>query len=130
MSEENEKSESEESEVLAQRLGERFEKKKEEGEDVSRLGERFLKREEDTSEEPLDTSEVSSKEMEAEAKDFFNEIVGISENHPELENIKISELKKILAEIGMEHPEEVIKKLKKENKSIERREIKEEYTTY
>lgn len=130
MSEEADKSESEESEVLAQRLGERFEKKKEEGEDVSRLGERFLKKEEDTSKEPLDASKVPSEEMEAEAKDFFNEIVGISENHPELENIKISELKKVLAEIGMEHPEEVIKKLKKENKSIERREIKEEYTTY
>lgn len=130
MSEENEESESEESEVLAQRLGERFEKKKEAGEDVSRLGERFLKREEEAPKEPLDTSKVSSEDMEAEAKDFFNEIVGISEDHPELENVKISELKKILAEIGMEHPEEVVEKLKKENKSIERREIKENYTTY
>jgi|GEM_PF-2530617 len=130
MSEDNEENESEESEVLAQRLGERFEKKKEEGKDVGRLGERFLKREKGAPKEPMETSEISSEDMEAESKEFFNEIVGMSENHPELENVKISDLKKILAEIGMEHPEEVIKKLKKENKSIKRREIKEEYTTY
>ncbi len=130
MNKERKNESSEQSDDLANRLGRRFKKKKESGEEVSRLGERLVDREDKAPEGSLEAPDISAEDLESEAKDFFNEIVGMSENHPELENVKISELKKILAEIGMEHPEEVIKKLKKENKSMERREVKKKYTTY
>lgn len=126
MAEEENKGSDEASE-LADRLGRRFKKKKDAGEDVGRLGARLARREEpETVEEP----DISTEDMSGEAEDFFNELVSISDNYPELESVKISELKHVLAEIGMNHPEEVIKKLKKERKSVERKEIKEKYTTY
>ncbi len=127
-----EKEESDEATELADRLGSRFKKKKESGEDVSRLGERLARREEEpeSKAEAVEESSISTGDLSEEAEDFFNELVSLSENYPELENVKISDLKKVLAEIGMKHPEEVIQQLKKDKRSIERKEIKDEYTTY
>ncbi len=130
MAKEEEKKESDETTELANRLGSRFKQKKESGEDVSRLGQRLASREEGSSSESMEEASVSTTEMGAEAEDFFNELVSLSDDYPELENVKLSDLKHVLAEIGMKHPEEVIKQLKKDKKSIERKEIKEKYTTY
>lgn len=122
--------ESDEATELASRLGRRFKEKKEAGEDVSRLGERLASREGESASETIDKSSVSAEDMGIDAKDFFDELVSLSESYPELENVKLSELKQVLARIGMEHPEEVIRQLKKEKRNIEREKIKDEYTTY
>ena len=113
---------------LANRLNERIEKQNESGKETTRLGDRLSQRIEEYAkkreEEPVSEEEAMG------ATDFFEEITRLAEKHPELENVKVSELKKAISQTGMSHPEEVIDKLRKKEYNTRLREMEDEWVTY
>ncbi|KXB07804.1 hypothetical protein AKJ56_02310 [candidate division MSBL1 archaeon SCGC-AAA382N08] len=96
---------------------------------TEKLGDRFNKRIEEL-EERRKKGEVGLEEKKKELTDFFEEITRHTEKHPELENVKVSELKKAITQVGMSHPEEVIDILRKKEHKTKPREMEEEWITY
>lgn len=122
-----EKNEDKESEAkkLANRLSDRM-KKKATGSKPSRLGDRLSKRKKGGKKET-----TTSKDTKADIPvDFFEEFERLAENHPELKNVKMSELKKVISRIGMTHPEEVAEALRGEEFRSEVRKKKENWVTH
>ncbi|MFP4006125.1 MAG: hypothetical protein ACLFUR_05360 [Candidatus Hadarchaeia archaeon] len=127
MAKEENNLDSEEANQLANRLGRRREKKEETDYDIDRLGNRLANRLREFDEEDLSPSKG---EVEGRAADFFNELMQITEKYPELRRTTVTELKEIIARIGMQHPEEVIRELKKEKGPSEVDEYRDRYVTY
>lgn len=117
----------EEANELADRLGRRREKEQESSGDLGRLGNRLANRLREFEEEDLN---APPGEMDEKASGFFNELMRISEKYPELKGTTVTELREIIARIGMQHPEEVIRELKKEKGPSEVEELRDKYVTY
>ncbi|KXB08691.1 hypothetical protein AKJ56_00580 [candidate division MSBL1 archaeon SCGC-AAA382N08] len=112
---------------LANRLNERIEKQTKSETEASRLGDRLSRRIEEYAKK---REESGTSGDTLEATDFFEEITRLAEKHPELENVKVSELKKAISQTGMSHPEEVVNKLRKEEYQTRLRELEDEWVTY
>lgn len=117
----------EEANNLADRLGRRKDRGQGSGEDLSRLGNRLANRLREFEEEDLTGP---PEEMDEKASDFFNEFMRLSDKYPELKDTTVNELKDIIAKIGMKHPDEVIRELKREKGPSEVEEYRDRYVTY
>lgn len=71
------------------------------------------------------------KEMgERRATDFFEEFEKLSELYPELKGVKVSELKQVLSQVGMSHPDEVVEVLRSGEFRSELKKMKDKWITY
>ena len=114
---------------LASRLNERSKRETTSGIETKRLGNRLTKRIEELGEKRKKKKKSLEEETE-EVSDFFEEITNLAKKHPELKNVKVSELKKAISQTGMRHPEEVIDKLRKKEYKTKLREMDDEWITH
>lgn len=126
---ENKNETDEEATKLADRLTERMKKKGPISKNPTRLGNRLSKYQ--TEQREIKREEISQKRYGTnEADEFFDEFVQITRDHPELEDVKISELKEVISRIGMKYPEEVAEMLKNKNFKSEVKKFKKKYITH
>ena len=112
---------------LADRLAKR--KDKEPVEEGRRLGNR-LRRHLENIEDEEEKPEISLPDGVDSMADFMEVFRDLSDRYPELREVKFSELKKVISQIGMKHPEEVAELLRDDKQKEEIRENKRKYITH
>ena len=112
---------------LADRLSKRGDN--EPAKEGRRLGNR-LRRHLENIEEKDEEAEVSLPEDFDSTADFLETFRELSDRYPELREVKFSDLKKVISQIGMKHPEEVAELLRNDRQKEEIRENKRKYITH
>ncbi len=112
-----------------EKLAERLSQRKGEGrrEREPRLGNRFVRRLEEEAKERGGEKILPDTE---DSPEFFELYEKLSKEYPNLKDIKVSELKKVISRIGMNHPEEIIAVLERDEHKTEIQENREKYITY
>ena len=115
---------------LANRLSKR--KDKEPVKEGRRLGNRLRRHLENMEKEDEKETEakVSLPEGIDSTADFLETFRELSDRYPELREVKFSDLKKVISQIGMKHPEEVAELLRNDKQKEEIRENKRKYITH
>ncbi len=108
---------------LANRLVKRLSGEKETKKERLRLGDRLGR-------DDKESESGSSVEENKKVSDFFNEFEKLTGRYPELKNVKVSQLKQVISQVGMKHPKEVADMLRESEYKSELREMKDKWITH
>lgn len=117
--------ENEDTEKLANRLSQREEGKRRDSK--PRLGNRLVCRLEEEAQKREGEKILPNTE---ESPEFFELYEELSKEYPDLKDITVSELKKVISRIGMQHPDEIIAVLHQDEQKTETQKNKDKYITY
>ncbi len=113
---------------LSKRSGEEPSKK------ARRLGNRLRRHlegmEEEEEEEKEEKPKLNLPEDIDSSADFLETFRELADRYPELREVSFSDLKKVISQIGMKHPEEVAELLRNDRQKEEIRENKRKYITH